>query len=490
MSLKNFKQIKKTIVINFLFLTFFCHVPFSTLHAQPGYPKDLQPRGNGNTYFVAKNGNNNSSGLTAASAWATISKVNKSRFSPGDRILFKRGDTWKEQLVIPSSGSASGGSITFGAYGTGNKPVIDGAGVNLSRNHGLIRGSGKNYIIIEDIRVQNAGIGKAAENTGIGFYGGSYITVRNCEAYNTESSGLKFNTSSHITVDGNEISKACRNSRSESLSLSVIDTFEVMNNTVYDGGTAAGGGAGIDAKDGSHDGSIHHNEVYGINGANAIYVDAYGRYTYNIEIYANYIHDTDGAGFQIGSESGGLLKNVSVHHNVVHNALRGAIAFHNKYPASGAVQDIFIYNNTFYQNGTNGTGQYGNIRVWDQLIDNLVIKNNIMGQNHNFHVGIHTATGPAPSKYTVGHNVLSGTQKNAGGFAAVDGSNSIKSDPLFVNSSADNFRLQSGSPAKKACDNSVWQGTPNITDYDGVALTDEKGAIVASVGKVSCGAYQ
>ncbi|WP_319548764.1 right-handed parallel beta-helix repeat-containing protein [Desulfogranum marinum] len=490
MPLKNFKQMKKSIITFFLFLIFLCHAPYSILYAKPGPPTNLQPLSVGKTYFISKSGNNNANGLTPATAWATISKVNNSRFSPGDRILFKRGGTWKERLLIPSSGSASGGSITFGAYGTGNKPVIDGTGVNLPRNHGLIRGLSKNYIIIENIRVQNSGIGKAAENSGIGFYGGSYITVRNCEVYNTESAGIKFNASSHVTIDSNEVSEACQNSKSESVSLAIVNTFEVKNNTVHDNGGSAGGGAGIDAKDGSHDGTIHHNTVYGINGANAIYVDAYGRYTYNIEIYANHIHNTDGAGFQIGSESGGLLKNISVHHNIVHNALKGAMAFHNVYPASGAVQDIFIYNNTFYQNGKNGVGQYGNIRIWDELINNLVIKNNIMGQNYNFHIGIHLNTNLAPSKYTVGYNVLFGTQKNNGGFTAIDGSNTIKSDPLFVNSSAGNFRLQSGSPAKKACDNSVWRGTPNITDYDGIALTDENGAIVASGGKVSCGAYQ
>jgi len=44
---------------------------------------------------------------------------------PGDRILFRRGDTFYGSLNITKSGEA-GLPITIGAYGTGDKPVITG----------------------------------------------------------------------------------------------------------------------------------------------------------------------------------------------------------------------------------------------------------------------------------------------------------------------------------------------------------------------------
>jgi len=65
----------------------------------------------------------NGAGTSEATAWKTIAKVNASSFSAGDSILFKRGCTWREQLTVPSSGE-SGNPITFGAYGSGEKPVI------------------------------------------------------------------------------------------------------------------------------------------------------------------------------------------------------------------------------------------------------------------------------------------------------------------------------------------------------------------------------
>ena len=77
-------------------------------------------------YYVSNTGSDSANGLTVDTPWQTISKVNGSSFSPGDSVLFKRGDTWRETLIVPSSG-VSGNPITFGAYGSGNAPIINGA---------------------------------------------------------------------------------------------------------------------------------------------------------------------------------------------------------------------------------------------------------------------------------------------------------------------------------------------------------------------------
>jgi hypothetical protein len=81
------------------------------------------------TYYVdAANGNDLNNGTSQAKPWKTIAKVNASRFYPGDQILFKAGEVCREQLIVPSSGS-SGNPITFGAYGTGAKPILSGANI-------------------------------------------------------------------------------------------------------------------------------------------------------------------------------------------------------------------------------------------------------------------------------------------------------------------------------------------------------------------------
>ncbi|MFA6422237.1 MAG: right-handed parallel beta-helix repeat-containing protein [Candidatus Buchananbacteria bacterium] len=79
------------------------------------------------TYYVdAVSGNDSNSGTAIGSAWQTISKVNSLPLVPGDNILFKKGQTWRETLTVPSSGNVSS-TIVFGAYGEGNKPRITGA---------------------------------------------------------------------------------------------------------------------------------------------------------------------------------------------------------------------------------------------------------------------------------------------------------------------------------------------------------------------------
>lgn len=74
---------------------------------------------NATNYYVANSGNDAANGLTAATAWQTIAKVNATATN-GDSVFFNRGDSWNEQLLPAAS------RIYYGAYGTGNKPIITG----------------------------------------------------------------------------------------------------------------------------------------------------------------------------------------------------------------------------------------------------------------------------------------------------------------------------------------------------------------------------
>ena len=79
------------------------------------------------TYYIDSAGGKDSNYGTSQSApWKTIARVNVAKFAPGDRILFKSGDVWREQLDFPSSGVA-GDPIQIGSYGSGTAPIISGA---------------------------------------------------------------------------------------------------------------------------------------------------------------------------------------------------------------------------------------------------------------------------------------------------------------------------------------------------------------------------
>ena len=79
------------------------------------------------TYYVSYRGQDRHSGTSPDQAWRTLEKVNAmmKSFQPGDAILFRRGDRFAGQLVITASGAA-GQPITFGAYGSGDRPIING----------------------------------------------------------------------------------------------------------------------------------------------------------------------------------------------------------------------------------------------------------------------------------------------------------------------------------------------------------------------------
>lgn len=91
---------------------------------------DTAAPGTGRTFFVSvSSGDDRNDGLSPQSPWRNLDKVNAADLRPGDKMLFKRGDTWRGQL-IPQDGK-DGEPLTYGAYGDGGKPLLLGS---VSRN--------------------------------------------------------------------------------------------------------------------------------------------------------------------------------------------------------------------------------------------------------------------------------------------------------------------------------------------------------------------
>jgi hypothetical protein len=78
------------------------------------------------TYFVsATSGSNTSDGRSPATPWRTIAKINATTFLPGDSVLFRRGEVWKDTLLLFFSESGTTEApIYIGAYGEGPRPII------------------------------------------------------------------------------------------------------------------------------------------------------------------------------------------------------------------------------------------------------------------------------------------------------------------------------------------------------------------------------
>ncbi|MBN1772728.1 MAG: right-handed parallel beta-helix repeat-containing protein [Deltaproteobacteria bacterium] len=78
------------------------------------------------TYFVADAGDDDNPGTSPAEPWRTIDRVHRASLQPGDAVLFRRGDTWRETLTIGASGTPEAW-LTFGTYDAGPRPRILGS---------------------------------------------------------------------------------------------------------------------------------------------------------------------------------------------------------------------------------------------------------------------------------------------------------------------------------------------------------------------------
>lgn len=80
----------------------------------------------GTTYYISSTGNDDNSGTTQNSPFKSLNSLINIKLSPNDKVLLKRGDSWKnERLTLAGSGSPSY-PIVVSAYGDSKlpKPII------------------------------------------------------------------------------------------------------------------------------------------------------------------------------------------------------------------------------------------------------------------------------------------------------------------------------------------------------------------------------
>jgi hypothetical protein len=246
------------------------------------------------TYYVSStSGNDFNDGTSPEAPWKRIASVVQrmmdSTIKAGDSVLFKRGDTWTaEQLSITASGTSDSVRITFGAYGSGNLPKIDG---NFSNEwHGIISiENGVNWITIENLELYNAqnDIIGICEDSPCSVHG---ITIRNCVLHDNakdfmgiqvHNKGTQGNTK-NILIEGNTIYNIGHNGMRLNYG---VTNATIRDNTIHDCDHH-----GIDAwwevgKSKNANFTITGNTIYNVNGG--IFLPA----TDNALIEDNDIHD-------------------------------------------------------------------------------------------------------------------------------------------------------------------------------------------------------
>jgi parallel beta-helix repeat protein len=81
---------------------------------------------NATDYFFSSTGSDNNIGTSENSPFKSLAKANSLGLFPGDRLLFKRGDVFRGELLIIASGTPSN-PITISSYGQGANAVISGS---------------------------------------------------------------------------------------------------------------------------------------------------------------------------------------------------------------------------------------------------------------------------------------------------------------------------------------------------------------------------
>ncbi len=438
-------------------------------------------------YYVKNSGNNSSNGLSDATAWANLSKVNNHVFSAGDRILFKRGNTFRGDLIVNSSGS-KGIPITYSAYGSGNKPKILGSkdlssvsewtlssgniwkttarlGVNIG-NHGdcanLIFNNETGYGVKKTSLGNCTSQGDWYYNPNAGTDNLVYIySVSNPGSYysHIEAGGV-YNKEQVITIEGKS-----------DITIQNLDIRYSANN-----GIVAGWGVSnitIEHCDVSWIGGMYVTNAYPERMGNGIGVWDKGS---NITIRYNRVDQCYDSGI---SPQGGRTMNIS-NINIYYNIITNCLFCYEFWVESGATAiGINFYNNTCINAGSqwsmgqrpDNTDNSHHVMIWELTgtVSSCNIKNNIFKTCLNQSVYIYGDESKISIDYNLYNVNVVGIINSSKIYTTLDqwrsatsqDTHSLSGDPVFASSS--DYHLKSSSPA-------IYAGaTLGLnTDYDGV----------------------
>src|SRR4026208_1997742 len=360
-----------------------------------------QPAGN---YYVSVTGSDSNNG-SQTSPWRHIQYA-MDRVVAGSTVHVMNG-VYNETVTFRSSGSAGGGYITLQNFST-DTPVIDGTGLSIVNETGLVVIENRAYIKLIGFEIRNlqAGGNTSVFPAGIWVRGnGDHLEIRNNKVHNVENScshcgahgiavyGRDPNASIHdLIIDGNEVYDL-QTGWSESMVLNGnVEQFTVSNNAVHDNDNIGIDFIGFEgenpnpAVDRARNGTVSGNQVYNINSygnpaygtersAGGIYVDG----GTNIIVERNIVHHSN-LGVELASEHGGTATSyITLRNNFFYNNTQAGIAIGGYDKRRGSTENCVIVNNTLYNNFTQG--DWGAELYIQFDTRNNLIKNNIIFAN-------------------------------------------------------------------------------------------------------------
>jgi hypothetical protein len=368
-----------------------------------------------NLYYVSPFGDDTKSGFSPNEAWKTITKVNSMTFTPGDQILFERGSVWNETLIIASSGTQEN-PITFGAYGNGEKPTIDGQNTLSQCVASEDQGD---FITIDGLRIINCGDpGLAPSGPEFEEWHGCIVssendgwTIRNSDFENCGQRAIFARgdptgpeAAKDWLIEDNFIGTVSltgsRGSDQVAILLRGLDQPIVRRNVISPVNTSAiscntGGQMKTGAECSYPD--FYDNEVTDAAGCNIS-----AMWTDYAKMHHNYIHDSRGAGICASYDS----DYAEIFYNIIHDLEDYQGTHYNGIDINLDSDDGMIYNNVVINVA------YVNITVedmsWDdqsRSSDGWIIRNNILDARGNSPAEVPIAIYPECKGIVISNNI-------------------------------------------------------------------------------------
>ncbi|MDQ8199440.1 right-handed parallel beta-helix repeat-containing protein [Pelagicoccus enzymogenes] len=338
-------------------------------------------------YYVSKGGSDADDGLSMQKSWATLSYAlsKSSPVSPGDVVTVLEGE-YVEQVRFEKSGTPTAmirvrteGDVVF------RDPDPAGGTVGVGHMEAVLHIQDQSNLIVEGFRIEGSW------HFGIGLYHVENVIVQDCCTYNTGASGIYVGRWDHsvyrifnrnVKILRCTIEKPGQHGKKwqgaqESLSVAATDTFEVAYCRVFDSPRD-----GIDIKNGSRNGSLHHCIVHDIEKI-GIYFDAWKMSTYNIDVYNNLSYNNFVGYALIAEIDDGLLHDVRVRNNVALNNGYAGLAFTVWGMGSKhVVRDVLVEDNIFIGNLRGVVAD--NPDVESALVTGNIISSSITGDEFRF----------------------------------------------------------------------------------------------------------
>lgn len=350
-------------------------------------------------YYVATDGDDSQEG-TLDHPWATLTYAAET-VSAGDTVYIKGGIYALTDPIRPQQSGRRDRPITYAAA-PGEHVILDAQHLSVeapsgdppfAHDQGAFQIEDVSHIRVRDLEITNS------HNAGITVRHSDYVQLYNNTINTTFSSGIGVWNGDHHHIIGNTVLNAnlpkltdyerdpLKQTPHEAISLGGVAHFEVAYNHVYNSGKE-----GIDIKETSRHGTVHHNHIHDV-ARQGLYVDSHFGVLEDVELYDNVIHHCKGGGFMVSVEGGDLAQNIRFHHNLIYDNWGTGILM-ARWGLDHPRKHLEIYNNTVYHNGFGppnpGEEFYwitGGLYLFSTQLEDVAIHHNIFAQNTGFQVG-------------------------------------------------------------------------------------------------------